>query len=200
MKLKNKTETDLQVCYGEEKVKLFSGDEAELLYNPDISEITVSEYYVKPDFKEKLFLLLLGSLIAIIAGEEFTPMSEYFKFPVRFKTDGNDIVLVKSHRLYEICAMNVDDTEENGTPIITKEEIKQQKKRYYSEYFAMVFIPLIVLLCILSAMVVKKSFKEATVFAVTLALVLVFVFLLIRFSKSNKQTLEELNKKLIENI
>lgn len=194
MKLKNKTDTDLQVCYGEEKVKLFSGDEAELLYNQDLSEITVSEYYVKPDFKEKLFSLLLGSFIAILAGEEFTPMSEYFKFPVRFKTDGNDIVLVKSHRLYEICAINVDDTEENGMPIITKEEIKQQKTRYYSEYFAMVFIPLVILLCILAAMVAKKSFKEATVFAITLTLVLTFVILLIRFSKSNIQTLKKLNQ------
>ncbi len=194
MKLKNKTDTDLQVCYGEEKVKLFSGDEAELLYNQDISEITVSEYYVKPDFKEKLFLLLLGSFIAALAGEEFTPMSEYFKFPVRFKTDGNDIVLVKSHRLYEICAMNADDTEENGIPIITKEEIEQQKKRYYSEYFAMIFIPLVILLCILAAMVAKKSFKEATVFAITLALVLIFLILLIRFSRSNRQTLEKLNQ------
>ncbi len=194
MKLKNKTDTDLQVCYGEEKVKLFSGDEAELLYNQDLSEITVSEYYVRPDFKEKLFSLLLGSFIAILAGEEFTPMSEYFKFPVKFKTDGNDIVLVKSHRLYEICAINVDDTEENGMPIITKEEIKQQKMRYYSEYFAMVFIPLVILLCILAAMVVKKSFKEATIFAITLTLVLTFVILLIRFSKSNIQTLEKLNQ------
>ncbi|MBP3446616.1 MAG: hypothetical protein J6K64_04990 [Clostridia bacterium] len=194
MKLKNKTDTDLQVCYGEEKVKLFSGDEAELLYNQDLSEITVSEYYVKPDFKEKLFSLLLGSFIAILAGEEFTPMSEYFKFPVRFKTDGNDIVLVKSHRLYEICAINADDTEENGMPIITKEEIKQLKTRYYSEYFAMVFIPLVILLCILAAMVAKKSFKEATIFAITLALVLTFVILLIRFSKLNRQTLEKLNQ------
>ena len=196
MKLKNKTDTDLQVCYGEEKVKLFSGDEAELLYNSNISEITVSEYYVKPDFKEKLFLILLGSLIAIIAGEQFTPMSEYFKFPVRFKADGSDIVLIKSHRLYEICALSVGETEENGTPIITKEEIEQLKKRYYFELLAQIFLPLMIFLCIAVVAVLKQKYETAAALAVIMILALVIVFLLNRFSRRNKKTLEELNEKV----
>lgn len=196
MKLKNKTGTDLLICYAGEKVKLFSGDEAEISYNSDVSEITVSEYYVKPDFKEKLFTLLLGSLIAIIAGEVFTPMSEYFKFPVRFKADGSDIVLIKSHRLYEICALNVGETEENGTPIITKEAIEQQKKRYYFELLVQIFIPLVVFSCIAVAAVLKQNFELAAASVVIMILAFVFVLLLNRFTRQNKKTLEELNKKV----
>lgn len=194
MKLKNKTDTDLQVCYGEQKVKLFPNDEAEIMYNSDISEFVVSEYYVKPDLKEKLFLLLLGSLIAALVGEEIIPMSEYFKFPVSFKTDGSNVTLVKSHRLYEICALSVAETEENGTPIITKEGIEQQKKRYYFELLTQIFLPLVILFVFAVAAFIKQDFKAAVAFAITLVLALVFVFLLQKVTKQNKQTLEKLNK------
>lgn len=200
MKLKNDTYRDLQVCYGEQRVILLAYEEKEIPYNPNVSEMTVSEYYEKLTLKEKLLGTLLLSFVAVFSGEGFIPMSEYFKFPVRFKTDGGDVTFAESYRLFELCVLQLADEQENGKLIVTKEEIKRQKNRYYSECFALVFIPLIVLLCILAALVVKKSFKNAAVFAVTLALVLAFVFLLIRFSKSNKQTLEELNKKLIENI
>lgn len=194
MKLKNKTDTDLQVCYGEQKVKLFPNDEAEIMYNSDVSEFVVSECYEKMNLKEMLFGLLLGSFLATLAGEQIPPMSECFKFPVRFKTDGSNVTLVKSHRLYEICALNVAETEENGTPIITKEGIEQQKKRYYFELLAQIFLPLVILLGVAVAAFIKQDFKAAVAFAITLVLALVFVFLLPKVTKQNKQTLEKLNK------
>ena len=194
MKLKNKTDTDLQVCYGEQKVKLFPNDEAELIYNSDVSEFVVSECYEKTNLKNCFLGLLLGSFIATLTGEQITPMSEYFKFPVSFKTDGSNVTLVKSYKLYEICAFNVAEAEENGTPIITKEGIEQQKKRYYFELFAQIFLPLIILLGIAVAALIKRDFKLALALAIVLVSVLVLVILSIRFKKQNKQTLEKLNE------
>lgn len=194
MKLKNDTYRDLQVSYGEQRVILLAYEEKEIPYNPNVSEMTVSEYYEKLTLKEKLLGTLLISLVSIFEGEGFIPMSEFFAFPVRFKIDGSDVAFAESYRLFEICALQAADELESGSLIVTKEEIKRQKKRYYSIRFAQIFIPLVILLCILAVMVAKKSFKDAAVFAITLALVLIFLILLIRFSRSNRQTLEKLNQ------
>lgn len=195
MKIKNDTYRDLQICYGEEKVILLCYEEKEVHYNSAVSEITVSEYYEKLTLKEMIFSFLIYPLIVIFANEDFLPMREFFKFPVKFKIDGRNVTLAESIKAFEICVLKVADTEEDGELIITKREIEQQKKRYYHEILRRCS-PLVFLLCIAVVAVVKQAFKVTITFAVVVILALVFVILLNTATKSNKETLEELNKKV----